>query len=223
MQDIINIWKAYVEGGGEQPATDLGIFFIKRAEQLDAMRNTSMAHSNHSFLPKEQSNDYSAISLESLAGILVGRVQRFVFMEAKPRLKEAGLDNVDDFGLLAALYFKPFISKGQLLKQSLIEPATGTEILKRMKKAGWVDEKPNPDDGRSWLVALTKEGRALTERCFFQLKNINNILYALSQQERIFLISILEKLDNCHSERLGIKTIGTWMMEGNKPDFQLDN
>ncbi len=214
MQINIDTWKAYLEAGGKQSATELGIFFIKHAEQLEAQRSGFQESAGQGFAGAVLPQDRAAIPMESIAGILVGRLQRFVFLEAKPRLKEAGLENADDFGLLAALYYKPGISKGQLLKQSLIEPATGTEMLKRMRKAGLIDEKPNPDDGRSLLVCLTPKGRTLTEACFFQLQKINNTLETLTEPEKGFLISILDKLDHFHSHRHGIKTIGTWMGEG---------
>ncbi len=223
MQSLFRCWKRYLEEGGEATATDAGIFLIKNAEHLNAMRSEITSKPRVPQYTDDQLSFASgAFSFENLAGILLGRIQRFIHLENKPKLKEAGLDNADDFNLLATLYFKKDITKGQLMRQSLIEPATGTEILKRMKRAGWVDEKPNPLDGRSLLVTLTQEGRMLTENCFLHLKKINSMLTALDFQDLMSLITILEKLDNFHSERHELKTIGEWMRSSDPEMMLLD-
>jgi len=223
MQSLFRCWKRYLEEGGEATATDAGIFLIKNAGHLDALRSEITFQPRALQYADEQvSHAPDTFSFENLAGILLGRIQRFIHLENKPKLKEAGLDNADDFNLLATLYFKKDITKGQLMRQSLIEPATGTEILKRMKRAGWVDEKPNPHDGRSLLVTLTQEGRMLTENCFFHLQKIKSMLTALDFQDLMSLITILEKLDNFHSERHGLKTIGEWM-RGSDPEIMFQD
>jgi MarR family transcriptional regulator, lower aerobic nicotinate degradation pathway regulator len=214
MQSFLDIWNAYKEGGGKQSATELGIFLIRNAESLDKQeQHFSQPAASPDFYGSvnEKPAEMPPVSNPNSAAILVGRLQRFVFMESKPVLKESGLDNPDDFGLLASLYFKPFISKGQLLRQSLIEPATGTEIIKRMKKAGWIEEKPNPEDGRSLLVALTAKGIELTEKCFKNLAGITNTLDSLTGTEQVILMNLLQKLDHYHSNRHQVKTVFNWM------------
>jgi DNA-binding MarR family transcriptional regulator len=151
------------------------------------------------------------VPVDALAVILIGRLERFVFLKAKPLMKKAGLDNPDDFRLLATLFFKPGITKGHLLRQALIEPATGTEMLKRMKKAGWVKDMPNPEDGRSSLVYLTEAGYTLMTRCFGELRKIDSVIDVLNVDEKNALVSLLGKLEACHCERHGIETMQNWM------------
>ncbi|MCU0374577.1 MAG: MarR family transcriptional regulator [Chitinophagaceae bacterium] len=203
MVNINDIWSTYRARGGSESLTDFGVYLIKYEHALKGEPETAQHVPN-------QKGDF-AIPADSLAGILIGRLERFVFLQAKPVMKKAGLDNPDDFGLLAALFFKPGITKGQLLRQALVEPATGTEMLKRMKRAGWVKDIPNPDDGRSSLVYLTEAGYALMAQCFGELRKIDSVIDVLTDEEKKALIGLLGKLEACHCERHGIETMQTWM------------
>jgi DNA-binding MarR family transcriptional regulator len=74
-------------------------------------------------------------------------------------------------------------------------------------------EKPNPEDGRSVLVALSAKGKKLLENCFMQLSGNEDLLEVLSEEEQMNFLSMLEKLDHCHSEKAGILSIPEWMEE----------
>ncbi|TAD92509.1 MAG: MarR family transcriptional regulator [Bacteroidetes bacterium] len=149
-----------------------------------------------------------------MAGILVGRLQRFFHLATKPLLKSGGLQNADDFPVLATLFFGGKLAKGHLLKQALVEPATGSEMLKRMKANGWLEETPHPEDGRSSLMALSHAGRQLAMQCFAALAGVAPLLEALSPAEQQTLLQLLDKLDAHHSHRHGIVQVGTWMQQG---------
>ncbi len=41
-----------------------------------------------------------------------------------------------------------------------------TKILKRLEEAGWVRRSPDPNDGRGWLICLTKRGLEMQDRVF---------------------------------------------------------
>lgn len=203
MFDLHEIWNNYRASGGATTLVDFGVYLIKHDEALSkgqkAIVNASAREDQHQ------------MPIDTLAGILIGRLERFVFLQAKSVMKKAGLENPHDFGLLAVLFFKPGITKGLLLRQALIEPATGTEMLKRMKKAGWVKDKPNPDDGRSSLVYLTEAGYSLIVQCFGELRKIDSVIDILPHEEKKALIRLLGKLEACHCERHGIETMQNWM------------
>lgn len=203
MLDLHEIWNSYRQSGGSTSLTEFGVYLIKHEEALTGV------HSTVAYAPVQE--DLKQVPADSLAGILIGRLERFVFLQAKPVMKKAGLDNPDDFGLLAALFFKPGVTKGHLLRQALVEPATGTEMLKRMKKAGWVKDMPNPEDGRSSLVYLTEVGYTLMAQCFGELRKIDSVIDILTDEEKNALINLLGKLEACHCERHGIETMQNWM------------
>lgn len=203
MLDLHEIWNSYRQSGGSTSLTEFGVYLIKHEEALTG------GQSAVAYAPVQ--GGLQQVPADSLAGILIGRLERFVFLQAKPVMKKAGLDNPDDFGLLAALFFKPGVTKGHLLRQALVEPATGTEMLKRMKKAGWVKDMPNPEDGRSSLVYLTEAGYTLMAQCFGELRKIDSVIDILTDEEKNALINLLGKLEACHCERHGIETMQNWM------------
>lgn len=203
MINLQEIWNAYRANGGTESLTGFGVYLIQHDHRLNNKTESPPVSIDGSGEP--------SIPVDSLAGILIGRLERFVFLQAKPVMKKAGLDNPDDFGLLAALFFKPGITKGHLLRQALVEPATGTEMLKRMKKAGWVKDMPNPEDGRSSLVYLTEAGYALMAQCFGELRKIDSVIDILTSDEKKALINLLSKLEASHCQRHGIDTMQTWM------------
>ncbi|MEB4733946.1 MarR family transcriptional regulator, partial [Burkholderia contaminans] len=62
-------------------------------------------------------------------------------------------------------------------------------------KAGWVERRPNPADGRGTLVALTETGRALIDKAVVaHIDNQREVLGVLSDAEQAQLSELLGKL-----------------------------
>ena len=53
---------------------------------------------------------------------------------------------------------------GELITVFGLRGSTATAVLDRMEERGFVIRRPNPDDRRSFLLDLTKDGRDLAER-----------------------------------------------------------
>ena len=197
--NISSLWQQYLAGGGlAGDATAFGVWLIR-----------------HSAPPAGVGAKGAVVPDDTaMAGMLIGRLERFLHVATKPLLKAAGLQNPDDFPLLAILFFGGQLPKGHLLKQALIEPATGSEMLKRMKAVGWLIETPHPEDGRSGLMALSPTGRQLVLECFSHLGRVEPILDALTATEKQTLLQLLDKLDAHHSQRHGITQVAAWVGEG---------
>jgi DNA-binding MarR family transcriptional regulator len=70
-----------------------------------------------------------------------------------------------------------------------------TARIDRLQKAGWVERRPNPADGRGTLVALTDAGRALIDEAVVaHIDNQRALLAALSEAEQVQLSKLLGKL-----------------------------
>ncbi|MBI2240240.1 MAG: MarR family transcriptional regulator [Magnetospirillum gryphiswaldense] len=80
------------------------------------------------------------------------------------------------------------LSPNDLLRWMLVTSGTMTNRLDQLEKAGWVERKPNPADGRGVLVALTTAGRQMAERALAaHLDNERRLLAGLTaaQQEQL--------------------------------------
>ncbi len=102
------------------------------------------------------------------------------------------------FDLLASLY-RSGIPDGMrptdLYEACLLSSGATTNRIDRAEQLGLVVRHPDPDDGRATRIALTKRGRAVTEKAmgehFFHAKQIAD---RLTQHERETLTPILRKL-----------------------------
>ncbi len=77
----------------------------------------------------------------------------------------------------------------------MISPAGMTNRLDRLEASGLIVRRPDPDDRRGSLVALTPEGRTTADRAIEDLVAAENELFReLSDTERQRLDRTLDKL-----------------------------
>lgn len=213
MASIEALWQKFLLEGGEPTGIAFGVFLIQHAPNINLSNDNQFIITNQ---PAQLTDNTNHLPTESMAGILLGRLERFLFLQTKPILKKAGLQNPDDFSVLATLFFKNGITKSQLLKQALIEPATGSEMLKRMHRLGWLDEQPHPTDGRATCLLLTPAGQQLVERCFADLSLVEGLMDGLLPSEKTTLLRLLDKLEHHHSKQNGVLQVTAWMQETDK-------
>ena len=76
-----------------------------------------------------------------------------------------------------------------------VEQPTMTATLNRMERDGWVERLPNPDDGRSTLVALSRKAREHLPDVEAAVAEVNAIaLGPLSEAEREQYFALLTRL-----------------------------
>jgi len=70
------------------------------------------------------------------------------------------------FDIIATLGNTPGMTCKELGEKTLITKGTMTGVLDRLAAKGLLVRRASPDDGRSWITALTDEGQALFEKIF---------------------------------------------------------
>ncbi len=83
------------------------------------------------------------------------------------------------------------------LEERLLLPQYGlSRLLDRLEKAGYIERRPVPEDGRAQLIALTQEGRAIRKRMWpVYAEAIQKAVgLPLSEEERTVLGILLGKL-----------------------------
>ncbi len=94
-----------------------------------------------------------------------------------------------DYSVLAALRRAgaPYALNPSQLYSRLQRSSGGmTKILKRLEQAGLVRRVPDPEDGRSSVVSLTREGLAVQDRVFHAfLTASQDVLAPLSAHRRL--------------------------------------
>jgi len=79
-------------------------------------------------------------------------------------LAEAGGLSGDDFGFYSMLRRFGPVTAAQVVRWTAMRPTTVSTQVRRLQQRGHVEQRPNPADGRSRLLALTPAGEAAHAR-----------------------------------------------------------
>ncbi|KKL38746.1 MarR family transcriptional regulator [Burkholderia contaminans FFH2055] len=139
--------------------------------------------------------------LNASSMVVMGRLQEAALVIARDRLNPLfaryGMQP-GEFDVLATLRRggAPFALTPTALYDALMMSSGGmTARIDRLQKAGWVERRPNPADGRGTLVALTETGRALIDKAVVaHIDNQREVLGVLSDAEQAQLSELLGKL-----------------------------
>ena len=86
-------------------------------------------------------------------------------------------------------------SQNLLGRLTAMDAATIKGVVDRLAKRGLTESRPDPEDGRRLLIALTSEGDTLVQQCLSRATAITEeTLAALTSQERETLIALLKKM-----------------------------
>lgn len=136
-------------------------------------------------------------SLDPSPLLIIGRLHRLAAL-TDARLREpfarAGLSN-GDFDLLAALRRQPpphELRPGQLAEAMMVTTGATTKRIDRLESQHLTTRRISSEDGRSRLVALTDQGRALVDDLIrVHLDNERSIVSALAVERRTLLAELL--------------------------------
>jgi DNA-binding MarR family transcriptional regulator len=139
--------------------------------------------------------------LPSLPMAVLGRLseaaERIMRDHMNPLFAEAGLQP-GEFDVLATLRRSgaPYLlSPTQLYEALMISSGGMTARLDRLERAGFVERRPDPNDRRGKLIALTRTGMRTTDETLSRhVANEERILSALTIAEQQKLNALLKKL-----------------------------
>lgn len=95
---------------------------------------------------------------------LVSAYQTFERYSA-PHIAGMGL-TMTQFDVIATLGNQPPMTCKELGEKTLVTKGTLTGVLERLEAKGILERKLNPEDARSQMIGLTKEGQTLFEKVF---------------------------------------------------------
>jgi DNA-binding MarR family transcriptional regulator len=133
--------------------------------------------------------------------LLLGRLGEATLVIARERLQpvfaQFGLQP-GEFDVLATLRRSgaPYaLTPTALYDAAMMSSGGMTNRIDRLQQAGWVERRPNPEDGRGTLVALTQAGFALIDEAVtMHVENQCAVLSVLTVAEQRQLAKLLAKL-----------------------------
>lgn len=130
-------------------------------------------------------------------GRLLDAAERAMRDHMNPLFAAAGLQP-GEFDVLATLRRsgEPYVlSPTELYEAAMISSGGMTNRLDRLERAGLVERRPDPDDRRGKLIALTKAGkRAIDDTIDRHVANEERLLSTLTRAEQEKLSALLGKL-----------------------------
>jgi DNA-binding MarR family transcriptional regulator len=131
---------------------------------------------------------------------VVGRISRLAQLlqaELEPIFAAHGV-NGGEFDVLAALRRagRPYrLTPTELSKALMVTSGGMTKRLAALEGRGLIRREPDPNDGRSTTVSLTREGKRLVDAILPEhVANEQRLLSELSHKERADLADLLETL-----------------------------
>jgi DNA-binding MarR family transcriptional regulator len=131
---------------------------------------------------------------------VVGRISRLAQLlqaELEPIFAAHGV-NGGEFDVLAALRRagRPYrLTPTELSKALMVTSGGMTKRLAALEGRGLIRREPDPNDGRSTTVSLTREGKRLVDAILPEhVANEQRLLSELSNKERADLADLLETL-----------------------------
>lgn len=101
----------------------------------------------------------------------------------------------DEWRVLAALADCGTVKTARVIEHTTLEKMQVSRAVQRLEEAGFVDRRPDPDDGRGWIVGLTASGRALYRKIVPVVEAREAFLLdALDPAERQVLDAALAKI-----------------------------
>ncbi len=135
-----------------------------------------------------------ALNRQTSVGYLTNLAGRLLVRELERHLAPLGL-SPGHMPVLLALEDGAALTQKALAERAAVEQATMTATLTRMERDGLVIRRPNPEDGRSTLVALTPLALGKLPAVAEATATINAlVLEQLTQEERQQFFTLIRRI-----------------------------
>ncbi len=135
-----------------------------------------------------------------LIGMHLVNIANLLKKEQNHFVSETPFSSFLDFQFLFVLNEHGDMTKSQLISANNMEMSSGIEVVNRLKRAGWIEEKNNPDDRRSKLIHTSEQGKAVLD----EYRNSGLSIYKsysakLEEYEKSAVLKSLELLSRLKS------------------------
>jgi DNA-binding MarR family transcriptional regulator len=130
----------------------------------------------------------------------IGRLTNCFNLYLRTALKEQEMEVPEGYPFLAALNYNGEMRKSDLINFNLVEISTGMEIIKRLKKYEFINEKSDKSDKRVKLVSITVKGKIRLMPFLKIAANLRSFIFSsVSEKDAKMCLSVLEPLEIKHS------------------------
>lgn len=158
----------------------------------------SVTHKTYSNEPNWEGKEKGR-SAESVINTLIVHLNRYAKSYSKSAIVGSEFSTQEDFIYLINLKAFGQMSKTDLIKKNVHEKPTGMQIINRLIGQGWIEQQDSKTDKRRKVITITQKGLTVLENQMDKIRQATAIVTGnLSQNEKIELIRLLNKLDDFH-------------------------
>ncbi|MDB5087523.1 MAG: hypothetical protein JWR09_1517 [Mucilaginibacter sp.] len=140
---------------------------------------------------------------------LIGRIIKLHSNYSAVALFETELKSIEEFSLLHIIYHLKDPRKTEAIYTGLYELSTGTDMLNRLKKLGYLNEYEDKEDKRSKRLKVTPKGeKVLTISKERIMKLAEMMFFDLSEDDKLLCFQLLKSVE--------LKFAGIWQTHKSK-------
>ena len=164
-------------------------------EWIISSENKHLIPQNFTYEGKENGR-----SLESVISTFLIHLGRYAKMYSKSAIHDSIFSTQDEFIFLITLKTFGAMSKMDLIKRNIHDKPGGMQIISRLLANDLVVQENDPVDKRSKIISITEKGINSLDAQMFQIRQATKIVSGnLTEQEKIHLVYLLNKLEDFHS------------------------
>lgn len=138
-------------------------------------------------------------SAESVINTLIVHLNRYAKSYSKSAILGSDFSTQEDFIYLINLKAFGEMTKMDLIKKNVHEKPAGMQIINRLINLSWIQQRNSDTDKRSKVISITQKGLDALENQMSKIRQATSIVTGnLSQNEKMELIRLLNKLDDFH-------------------------
>ena len=138
-------------------------------------------------------------SAESVINTLIVHMNRYAKSYSKSAIVGSNFSTQEDFIYLINLKAFGEMSKMDLIKKNVHEKPVGMQIINRLINQGWIEQRNSKTDKRSKVISISETGLQALGNQMDKIRQATSIVTGnLSQNEKMELIRLLNKLDDFH-------------------------
>ncbi len=138
---------------------------------------------------------------DSVINTLIVHMNRYAKSYSKSAIFGSEFSSQEDFIYLINLKAFGEMTKIDLIKKNVHEKPAGMQVINRLIAKGWVNQTDSENDKRSKVLKISNTGLEVLENQMEKIRKATEIVTGdLTQNEKMELIRILNKLNDFHQE-----------------------
>jgi DNA-binding MarR family transcriptional regulator len=133
---------------------------------------------------------------------LLGRICQIMNIYIGITLKGVDkLNNLQDFYFLNSIHHLGECRKTTIIDYNFAELSSGIDVINRLLKLKYIEERVDPDDKRGRLIKATAESEHILKKCYQAMIKVSDIVFwEVGNDEKKLCIQLLKGVEIKHSK-----------------------